>query len=112
MDTCRTAIRLGAKEVYLIYRRTEEEMPAEAIEIKEAKEEGVEFKFLVSPVEIIEENGRAGKIKLQKMKLGKADSTGRRRPIPIEGDIEILDVDMVISAIGQVVASEGFEKLE
>ncbi|MDY0236217.1 MAG: FAD-dependent oxidoreductase [Gudongella sp.] len=112
MDACRTAIRLGAKEVYLLYRRTEAEMPAELVEIKEAREEGVEFKFLVSPLEIIEENGRASKIKLQKMELGEEDASGRRRPVPIEGAFEYLDVDLVIGAIGQESSLEGFEILE
>lgn len=112
MDACRTAIRLGAKEVYLLYRRTEEEMPAEAIEIKEAREEGVTFKFLVTPEEIIPENGKASKIKLQKMELGEPDASGRRRPNPIEGEFEILDVDLVIGAIGQQVSLEGFEEIE
>ncbi|HZH93512.1 MAG TPA: FAD-dependent oxidoreductase, partial [Tissierellaceae bacterium] len=112
MDACRTAVRLGAKEVYVLYRRTEAEMPAELIEIKEAKEEGVQFKFLVSPLEIIEENGRAAKVKLQKMELGEEDASGRRRPVPIEGEIEYIDVDLVIGAIGQQSALEGFEILE
>ena len=112
MDACRTAIRLGAKEVYILYRRTEAEMPAELIEIKEAKEEGVEFKFLVAPLEIIEENGKAAKVKLQKMELGEEDASGRRKPIPIEGAIEYLDVDLVIGAIGQESSLEGFEILE
>ncbi|MDX9916615.1 MAG: FAD-dependent oxidoreductase [Gudongella sp.] len=112
MDACRTAVRLGAKEVYVLYRRTEEEMPAELIEIREAKEEGVIFKFLVAPVEIIEENGKAGRIKLQKMELGEEDASGRRRPIPIEGDFEYLDIDLVIGAIGQESSLEGFEILE
>lgn len=112
MDACRTAVRLGAKEVYLLYRRTEEEMPAEEIEIKEAREEGVIFKFLVAPEEIIEEDGRAAKIKLQKMELGEPDASGRRRPVPIEGEFEILDVDLIIGAIGQQSSLEGFEALE
>lgn len=112
MDACRTAVRLGAKEVYILYRRTEAEMPAELIEIKEAKEEGVEFKFLVAPLEIIEENGKAAKVKLQKMELGEEDASGRRKPIPIEGEIEYLDVDLVIGAIGQESSLEGFEILE
>ena len=112
MDACRTAIRLGAKEVYLLYRRTEAEMPAEEIEIKEAREEGVTFKFLVAPTEIIEENGRAAKIKLQKMELGEEDASGRRSPVPIEGEYEILDVDLIIGAIGQQSSLEGFEAIE
>lgn len=112
MDACRTAIRLGAKEVYVLYRRTKDEMPAEDIEILEAEEEGVTFKFLVAPLEIIEENGKAAKVKLQKMELGEEDASGRRRPVPIEGEIEILDVDLVIAAIGQEANLSGFEALE
>ncbi|MGO1712100.1 MAG: FAD-dependent oxidoreductase, partial [Senegalia sp. (in: firmicutes)] len=112
MDACRTAIRLGAKEVYALYRRTQAEMPAEEIEIEEAMEEGVNFKFLVSPSEIIGENGKVSKVKLQKMKLGEKDARGRRRPIPIEGEFEILEVDSVISAVGQKIDIKGLEELE
>jgi formate dehydrogenase major subunit len=112
MDACRTAIRLGAKEVYALYRRTKVEMPAEEVEVKEAEEEGVKFKFLVTPIEIIGENGKVSKIRLQKMKPGKPDKSGRRRPIPIEGEEEIIEVDSVICSIGQKVDIEGFEELE
>lgn len=112
MDACRTAIRLGAKEVYNLYRRTKDEMPAEDIEIKEAEEEGVIFKFLVSPIEIMGEDGKVTKIRLQKMKQGEPDQSGRRRPIPIEGQEEIIEVDSVIAAIGQGVNIEGFEDLQ
>ena len=101
MDTCRTAVRLGAKEVYVIYRRTEEEMPAEQIEIDEAREEGVIFKFLTNPAEIIGENGKVKEVRLQIMELGEPDASGRRRPVPVEGQFEILPIDTVISAIGQ-----------
>ena len=109
MDACRTAVRLGAEHVYVIYRRTEAEMPAEEIEIAEAKEEGVEFKFLTNPDEIIAENGRVNKVKLQVMELGEPDASGRRRPVPVEGKFEMLEVDSVISAIGQKVDPEGFD---
>ncbi|WIV13364.1 molybdopterin-dependent oxidoreductase [Proteiniborus sp. MB09-C3] len=112
MDACRTAVRLGAKEVYNIYRRTKEEMPAEEIEIKEAEEEGVTFKFLVSPIEIIGEDDKVKSIRLQKMELGEPDSSGRRRPIPIKGEEEILEVDTVIGAIGQYVDASGLEGME
>ncbi|MPW25068.1 molybdopterin-dependent oxidoreductase [Alkalibaculum sp. M08DMB] len=112
MDACRTAIRLGAKEVCVIYRRTRDEMPAEMIEIIEAEEEGVEFKFLVSPIEILEENGQAKQIKLQKMELGEPDNSGRRKPIAIEGAYEIIDVDLVIAAIGQGTDISGLDSLE
>ncbi len=107
MDACRTALRLGSEKVYVLYRRTREEMPAEDIEIVEAIEEGVEFKFLVSPLEVIEKNGKAAGIKLQKMRLGEADASGRRRPVPIEGETETLKVDTIIAAIGQKVESNG-----
>ncbi len=112
MDACRTAVRLGASEVYILYRRTRDEMPAEDIEIIEAEEEGVIFKYLVAPVEIIEEDGKAKKVRLQKMQLGEPDASGRRRPVPIAGEEEIIDVDLVIGAIGQGVDLAGFESLK
>ncbi len=112
MDACRTAVRLGAENVYVIYRRTRAEAPAEDLEIEEALEEGVEFKWLTNPAEIIGENGKVVKIKLQVMELGEPDASGRRSPVPVEGKFEILDVDTVISAIGQRCALEGFEALE
>lgn len=112
MDACRTAVRLGAENVYVIYRRTRAEAPAEDLEIEEAIEEGVQFKWLTNPAEIIGENGKVTKIKLQVMELGEPDASGRRSPVPVEGKFEILDVDTVISAIGQRCALEGFEALE
>lgn len=101
MDACRTAVRLGAKEVYVIYRRTEQEMPAEEMEIKESKEEGVIYKFLTNPVEIHGENGKVCGMMLQLMELGEPDASGRRRPVAMEGKTEYLPVDSVIMAIGQ-----------
>lgn len=112
MDACRTAVRLGAKEVYVVYRRTRAEMPAEKIEIDEAQEEGVSFKFLCNPSEIIGENGRVKAIKLQKMELGEPDAGGRRSPVPIEGETETLELDSVIMAIGQRINIDGFRQLE
>ena len=112
MDACRSAVRLGAKEVYVIYRRTRAEMPAEDIEIEEAMEEGVTFKFLTNPDEYIGENGRVKTVKLQVMTLGEPDASGRRSPVPVEGEFEYLDVDTVIAAIGQKVDVRGFEELE
>ncbi len=112
MDACRTAVRLGAENVYVIYRRTRAEAPAEDLEIEEALEEGVDFKWLTNPAEIIGENGKVVKIKLQVIELGEPDASGRRSPVPVEGKFEILDVDTVISAIGQRCALEGFEALE
>ncbi len=112
MDACRTAIRMGAKEVYVLYRRTQSEMPAKDVEIAEAMEEGVQFQFLVSPIEILGEENRVTGIRLQRMELGEADSRGRRVPLPIDGSEELLDVDTVIVAIGQSVNTEGLEGLE
>lgn len=109
MDACRTAVRLGAKEVYVIYRRTEKEMPAEELEIKESKEEGVIYKFLTNPVEIHEENGKVCGMTLQLMELGEPDASGRRRPVAIEGKTEYLPLDSVIMAIGQKLESGDFE---
>lgn len=107
MDACRTAMRLGAEKVYVLYRRTQAEMPAEEIEITEAMEEGVVFKFLVAPMEVVVQDGKVSAIKLQQMELGEADASGRRRPVPIEGAIETLELDTIIAAIGQKVVPDG-----
>lgn len=107
MDACRTAVRLGAEKVYVLYRRTEKEMPAEALEINEAREEGVEFRFLVAPTEVLSENNKVTGIRLQKMELGEPDASGRRRPVPIEGALEELPLDTIIAAIGQKVVPDG-----
>ena len=109
MDACRSAVRLGAEHVYVIYRRTQKEMPANAEEIEEAMEEGVEFKFLTNPAELLGEDGKVKQVKLQVMELGEPDASGRRSPVPVEGKFEILDVDSVIAAIGQKVDPEGFD---
>ena len=112
MDACRTAVRLGAKEVFVVYRRTEKEMPAEQIEIDESREEGVIYKFLTNPAEIIGENGKVKEIKLQVMELGEPDESGRRRPVPVPGKFEVLPVTCVIAAIGQKANVAGFESVE
>ena len=113
MDACRTAVRLGANKVYNIYRRTKDEMPADMIEIVEAEEEGVIFKNLTNPIEVIKDaNGHVKQILLQVMELGEPDASGRRAPKPIEGKTEIIDVDTVILAIGQAVDPKGFEGLD
>ncbi|WP_242948741.1 NAD(P)-binding protein [Caloramator quimbayensis] len=112
MDVARTAVRLGAKSVQVLYRRTKEEMPAEEIEVKEAEEEGVEFKFLVAPIEIIGDGKRAKAIRCQKMKLGEPDKSGRRSPIPIEGEEITFEADLIVSAIGQRVNPECVKELE
>jgi len=101
MDSARTALRLGAEKVYLVYRRTEKEMPARVEEVHHAKEEGIEFHILQSPKRIIgDENSRVVAIECLKYKLGESDNSGRRRPIPIEGSEFRIDVDTCIMAIG------------
>jgi glutamate synthase (NADPH/NADH) small chain len=101
MDSVRTAKRLGASRSMIIYRRSEEEMPARVEEVKHAKEEGIEFMNLHNPLEYYaDENGRVNKMKIQKMELGEPDASGRRRPIPIEGSEFIIDVDTVVVSVG------------
>lgn len=112
MDACRTAVRLGAKEVYCVYRRTRNEMPAEDIEITEAEEEGVQFKFLTNPISFNGKNGKVKSVTLQLMELGEPDASGRRRPVAIEGKTEELDVDSVIVAIGQKLVNEYVSELK
>jgi len=110
MDACRTAVRLGADKVYNIYRRTKDEMPADMIEIVEAEEEGVIFKNLTNPIEILtDENGHAKQVLLQVMELGEPDDSGRRAPKPVEGKTETLDIDTMILAIGQAVDASVFD---
>ena len=101
LDSARTAKRLGSKKVYIIYRRSEVEMPGRIEEIKHAKEEGIEMVFLTNPVEIIGENGWVKKIKCIKMKLGEPDDSGRRRPIAIPASEYEVETDIVVIAIGQ-----------
>ncbi len=101
MDSARTALRLGAEKVYLVYRRTEKEMPARIEEVHHAKEEGIEFHILQSPKRIIgDENSRVVAIECLKYRLGEPDDSGRRRPIPIEGSEFTIEVDTCIMAIG------------
>ncbi len=101
MDSARTALRLGAEKVYLVYRRSEKEMPARIEEVNNAKEEGIEFYVLQSPTKIFgDENGHVTGINCLKYELGEPDDSGRRRPIPIEGSDFTIDVDTVIIAIG------------
>ena len=102
MDSARTALRLGAEEVYIVYRRSEEEAPARAEELHHAKEEGIIFKFLNNPAKIIEdEKGYVTGIEVVKQELGEPDASGRRRPVPIEGSNYVIPVDTVVIAIGQ-----------
>ncbi|MCL1806870.1 MAG: FAD-dependent oxidoreductase [Oscillospiraceae bacterium] len=112
MDACRTAVRLGADAVYNIYRRTKNEMPAEEIEITEAEEEGVVFKNLTNPIEIIGKDGKVCAVRLQIMELGQPDASGRRRPVAVQGKEETLDVESVLVAIGQKTDVSGLEELE
>ena len=101
MDSVRTARRLGADRAMIVYRRSEEEMPARLEEVKHAKEEGVEFLTLHNPIEYIgDERGRVKQMRLQVMELGEPDASGRRRPVPVEGQIVTIDVDEVIVSIG------------
>ena len=101
MDTVRISKRLGAKNAYIIYRRSDVEMPARAEEIHHAKEEGIEFILLSNPLEFIgDEKGWLKSVKIQRMELGEPDSSGRRRPIPIPGSDYILPIDMAVISIG------------
>jgi glutamate synthase (NADPH/NADH) small chain len=101
MDSARTAVRLGAEKVYLVYRRTEKEMPARIEEVHHAKEEGIEFHILQSPKRVIgDENSHVTAIECLKYQLGEPDESGRRRPLPIEGSEFQIEVDTLIIAIG------------
>ncbi|MDD5697501.1 MAG: FAD-dependent oxidoreductase [Victivallaceae bacterium] len=106
MDCLRTSIRLGSRDVNCFYRRTETEMPAEAIEIEEAKAEGVKFSFLTAPLKLRRENGKLI-LTCQRMELGEPDASGRRRPVPVPGSEYEVEADMVIAAIGQNTAAPG-----
>ena len=110
MDAARTALRLGAEKVYIVYRRSLEELPARKEEVEHAMEEGIEFKLLHNPVEILgyhnpddprdPKNGFVTGMKVIRMELGEPDASGRRRPVPVEGSEFVIDVDTVIMAIG------------
>jgi glutamate synthase (NADPH/NADH) small chain len=101
MDAARTAKRLGASEVYIVYRRGEEELPARAEEVHHAKEEQIIFKLLTNPIEIKGKDGKVEGIECIKMELGEPDDSGRRSPIEVKDSEYIIDVDTVIIAIGQ-----------
>ncbi len=101
IDAARTALRLGADEVTIVYRRSRAEMPATDWEVEEAEEEGIKLHFLAAPVKINAANGRASTIECVRMELGEPDDSGRRRPIPIEGSEFEIEVTAVIAAIGQ-----------
>jgi len=102
MDCCRTSVRCGAEKVYVVYRRTEKEMPANPIEIHESKLEGVEYLFLTNPVEINKDaDGNLQSVRLIRMELGEPDASGRRRPVPMPGSEFDLRADFILAAIGQ-----------
>jgi len=102
IDCVRTLIRLGADEVSIVYRRTRKEMPANMVEIEAAEHEGVKFTFLAAPTRVIgNEEGKVVGLEYLKMELGEPDASGRRRPVPIKGSETVMDIDMLITAIGQ-----------
>jgi len=109
VDTARSAVRLGAKKVTILYRRTREEMPAYEEEIEEAINEGIELVTLSMPKRITGENGTVAGIEFVRAELGKTDADGRRRPIPIEGSESVIECDIVIPAIGQVPSTESLK---
>jgi glutamate synthase (NADPH/NADH) small chain len=102
MDSARSALRLGAEEVWIVYRRSKEELPARHEEVENAEEEGIKFKFLTNPVRFLgDETGWVKGIECIKMRLGEPDESGRRRPLPIEGSEFIMNIDTTVIAIGQ-----------
>lgn len=110
IDAARVSRRLGA-EVWIVYRRTIAEMPAIGPEIEGAKEEGVNFEFLVMPLEVVKDGDKAVSMKFQRTELGEPDSSGRRRPVPIEGAVFTLDCTTIVSAISQEPDFTGFDDL-
>ena len=111
MDAARTSVRLGCHDVYIVYRRTRAEMPANEEEVFQAEEEGVKFSFLTIPVEIMGSDGKVASLHCLRTELGPPDNSGRRKPIPIEGSDYLLQVDAVIPAIGQTVDRRWFDDL-
>src|SRR5664279_2364224 len=107
MDAARAALRMGAKEVTVVYRRGRAEMPALPVEILQAEEEGVKFELLTNPLKVIASNGHVTGLECLRMKLGEPDASGRRRPVAIEGSNFTVEADNVIIAIGQTADIEG-----
>jgi len=101
IDAARTALRCGAEEVTILYRRTRKEMPAHHEEVDAAEKEGVKLELLVAPLEIIQENGRLRALRCQRMELGEPDASGRRKPVPIKGAVTDFECDYLFAAIGQ-----------
>ena len=102
MDCVRSALRTGFEDVNLIYRRTEAEMPADPVEVEEAKEEGVKFHYLVQPIKVLAKDNKVSGLECLKMELGEPDESGRRRPVPVEGSNFVIECDAVVPAIGQI----------
>ncbi|MBT7615978.1 MAG: FAD-dependent oxidoreductase, partial [Calditrichaeota bacterium] len=111
IDAARVALRLGSKEVTILYRRTRNEMPAIEEEIVGAEEEGIIFHFLAAPKELVIEDGKVVKMECQQMELGEPDSSGRRRPVPIEDDTFTVELTALIPAISQEPDFEGLDNL-
>ncbi|MFC1593282.1 FAD-dependent oxidoreductase, partial [Candidatus Omnitrophota bacterium] len=101
MDAARSVLRLGAKKVFILYRRTRQEMPASEEEIEAAEAEGIDIQYLVAPAEVLTGNGEVTGVRCIRMKLGEPDASGRRRPVPVNGSEFDVELDMVIPAIGQ-----------
>ncbi len=115
IDCVRCAFRVDKDDVTLLYRRTKKEMPADPVEIKDAEDENVKFKYLTAPVRIVAEEGKVVGIECLRMELGKPDDSGRRRPVPVEGSEFVIDCDIVVPAIGQradLYLLEGGEKFK
>ncbi len=109
VDCARTSLRLNAKKVTLLYRRTRKEMPANAVEIDAAEHEGVEMHFLAAPVKVITENGRVKALECIQMELGEPDASGRRRPVPKKGSEFTVEADFVFAAVGQDPTADAFK---
>ena len=101
MDAARTALRLGAREVVMVYRRSREEMPANDWEIEEAEREGVRLELLTAPVAVEVREGRVVGVRCQRMELGAPDESGRRRPVPVAGSEFVIAADTMIAAVAQ-----------
>jgi NADPH-dependent glutamate synthase beta subunit-like oxidoreductase len=102
IDTGRTALRCGSKEVFIVYRRSKEQMPAYREEVEAAEEEGIKIYYLTTPSRIIGRNGKVVGVECIRTELGDQDESGRRRPIPVKGSEFVLDADMVVPAIGEI----------
>jgi formate dehydrogenase major subunit len=110
VDVARTALRLGAKEVTIVYRRSRNEMPANKEEVEQAEQEGIRIQLLAAPVRVSARNGKVDSMECIRMVLGEPDSSGRRRPEPVAGSEFTMKVDTVITAIGQTLDTSSFDK--